>query len=48
MKRADLRDLVLLAALWGASYMFIKIALDDGLSAPTIEQQMLAGIAELV
>lgn len=26
----------LLAALWGASYMFIKIALDDGLPAPTI------------
>ncbi len=26
----------LLAGLWGASYMFIKIALDDGLSAPSI------------
>ena len=26
----------LLAALWGASYMFIKIALDDGVRAPSI------------
>src|SRR3954454_24739680 len=28
--------LVLLAAIWGASYMFIKIGLDDGLPAGTI------------
>ncbi len=28
--------MVALAALWGASYMFIRIALDDGLSAPVI------------
>jgi drug/metabolite transporter (DMT)-like permease len=26
----------LLSAVWGASYMFIKIALDDGVSAPAI------------
>ena len=25
-----------LAALWGASYLFIKIALDDGMRAPSI------------
>ena len=28
--------MVALAALWGASYMFISIALDDGVSAPVI------------
>src|SRR5215210_1131326 len=28
--------MVALAALWGASYMFIHIALEDGLSAPFI------------
>jgi drug/metabolite transporter (DMT)-like permease len=26
----------LLSAVWGASYMFIKIALDDGVAAPAI------------
>ncbi len=28
--------MIALAALWGASYMFIKIALDDGVPAPVI------------
>jgi drug/metabolite transporter (DMT)-like permease len=39
----------LLAALWGASYMFIKIALDDGLSAPMIVLlRIVLGAAVLV
>ena len=27
---------MLLSAVWGASYMFIKIALEDGMPAPAI------------
>ena len=39
----------LLAALWGASYMFIKIALDDGLPAPVIVfVRVVLGAAVLV
>ena len=39
----------LLAALWGASYMFIKITLDAGLSAPSIVfMRVLLGAAVLV
>lgn len=39
----------LLAALWGASYMFIKIALDDGMPAPSIVfVRVVLGAAVLV
>lgn len=39
----------LLAALWGASYMFIKIALDDGMPAPAIVfARVVLGAAVLV
>ena len=39
----------LLAALWGASYMFIKIALDDGMPAPSIVfVRIVLGAAVLV
>lgn len=38
-----------LAALWGASYMFIKIALDDGVRAPSIVfLRVVLGAAVLV
>jgi drug/metabolite transporter (DMT)-like permease len=36
MERRALGLLLVLAALWGSSYMFIKIGLDDGLSPATI------------
>jgi drug/metabolite transporter (DMT)-like permease len=41
--------LALLAAIWGASYMFIKVALDDGLSEPFIVfARTLLGAAVLI
>lgn len=41
--------MALLAALWGASYMFIRIALDDGLPAPAIVfLRIVLGAAVLV
>lgn len=36
MTRRGWLTLLLTAALWGASYLFIKVALDDGLSEPFI------------
>ncbi len=35
-RRAWILMVALAAALWGASYMFIKVALDDGVGEPFI------------
>lgn len=48
MTRAYLPPLLLLSAIWGASYMFIKVALRDFASATLVDIRLLLAAAVLV